>query len=73
MPFDAFLNELSDIFEVQITADLNITELAAWSSLTSLSVITMTEEEFGIRLTPSELIEAGTAEKLYALIQKRVA
>ena len=59
-----FDNTAEDVF----TAKTNYKSLDEWSSLVSLSIISMVDEEFDKRLTGADLRSMDTIEDLYNLI-----
>jgi acyl carrier protein len=66
---DNFLNQMAEIMEVD---SLNPTdELAsfdAWDSLTTLSIIALSDSEYNVSLTNFEIANSTTIEGLYKLI-----
>ncbi len=66
---EQFYAELTDIFDEPVGAGTRFKSCAAWSSVTSLSVIMAAEELFGTRPSPSDLIRCETAGELYALLE----
>jgi acyl carrier protein len=66
---DNFLNQMAEIMEVD---SLNPTdELAsfdAWDSLTTLSIIALSDSEYNVSLTNLEIANSKTIEGLYKLI-----
>lgn len=59
-----FDNTAEDVF----TAKTNYKSLDEWSSLVTLSIISMVDEEFDKRLTGADLRSMDTIEDLYNLI-----
>ena len=43
-------------------------ELDEWSSLTALAILSMINKKYGVKLTPSEVKDYDTIEKLYNLV-----
>jgi acyl carrier protein len=67
-----FILKLTEVFEVSsVKMTDEITSFENWDSLTSLSLIALIDEEFGISITANELIEAKTIDGLIKLIQTK--
>jgi acyl carrier protein len=64
-----FLIKMAEIFEVNsINPNDEITSFETWDSLTSLSVIALIDEDYGISISADDIIKAVTFEGLYALL-----
>ena len=61
-----FEEEDPTIFE----ADLDFHELDSWSSLTSLSVVAMVYQEYGVELDTQDVRNADTIEDLFNIVKK---
>lgn len=55
-----------------ITLNTKFKDLDEWGSLTALSIIAMTDEEYGVRLTAEDIKNATTLLDIYALVQSRI-
>jgi acyl carrier protein len=65
-----FLEKMAELFEentVQLTD--TIVDFDAWDSLTSLSIIAYSGEEFQKTITASQIVEAKTIGGLYELLK----
>ena len=62
-----FEEEDPTIFE----ADLDFHELDSWSSLTSLSVVAMVYQEYGVELDTQDVRNADTIEDLFNIVKER--
>jgi len=65
-----FLEKMAELFEedtVQLTD--TIVDFDAWDSLTSLSIIAYSGEEFQKTITVSQIVEAKTIGGLYELLK----
>ena len=54
-------------------ADLDFHELDSWSSLTSLSVVAMVYQEYGVELDTQDVRNADTIEDLFNIVKERKA
>ena len=62
-----FLNELDDIFEVEIgtiTPETNFKDLEEWDSVTLLSLVAIFEEEYGVLLSNDIIDKSDTLLEL---------
>lgn len=65
------LAELADILEVEeLKPDTNFTDLPECDSLSLLSIIVAMDSRYGVRLTTSEIKQAGTGRLLYELVER---
>lgn len=65
-----FLEKMAELFEedtVQLTD--GIVDFDAWDSLTSLSIIAYSGEEFHKTITAAQIVEAKTIGGLYELLK----
>lgn len=73
---DEFIQLFAEQFEEtdinQFAPETEFRELDEWSSLISLSVIAMVDEEFGVSLKGADIREADTIEDLYKVIQSKL-
>ena len=54
-------------------ADLDFHELDSWSSLTSLSVVAMVYQEYGVELDTQDVRNADTIEDIFNIVKERKA
>jgi acyl carrier protein len=67
-----FLNKMAEMLEVESLLPTDeITSFEAWDSLTSLSVIAFSEEDYGVTLSAKDIVNAKTIEGLYQFIQSK--
>lgn len=62
-----FVDEDPSVF----TPDTDFHELDSWSSFTSLSVVAMIIQEYGVELDSQDVRNADTIEDLFELVKKR--
>jgi len=62
-------NELQDTPAEQITADTNYKELDEWGSLTSLSLISMIEEEYDKLITGADVRARNSVKELWEYVE----
>ena len=55
-----------------LTADTDFHELDSWSSLTSLSVVAMIIQEYGVELDSLDVRNADTIEELFEIVKSRI-
>lgn len=70
---DTFINNLKAQFEdenLQINSNTKFRELEGWDSMTSLMVISMFDEIYGMVISSEALNSAQTVNDLYQLINK---
>ena len=63
---------LSDEDVAAFTADTDFHELDSWSSLTSLSVVAMIIQEYGVELDSLDVRNADTIEELFEIVKSRI-
>lgn len=66
---EKFMEQLTDS-EV-VSDDTLFKDLSSWDSLTSMAVINMVEDEFGVILNDSDLNQQSTIIDLFNLIKSR--
>jgi acyl carrier protein len=66
-----FANQFDDTDASVFTADTNFKELEEWSSLTSLSVIAMVDEEYDVTIKGNDIRNSTTIQDLFNLIQSK--
>ena len=62
-------DELQDTPAEQITAETNYKELDEWGSLTSLSLISMIEENYGHLITGADVRARNSFKELYDFVE----
>lgn len=62
-----FVDEDPSVFN----ADTDFHELDSWSSLTSLSVVAMIIQEYGVELDSQDVRNADTIEDLFDIVKER--
>lgn len=62
-------DELQDTPAEQITADTNYKELDEWGSLTSLSLISMVEEEYDKLITGADVRAKNSVRELWEYVE----
>lgn len=66
-----FISELTEILEVdELSPNSNLQDLPEFDSLSMLSIIAMIDSNFGVNLSADKVRNAGTPERLYALVQE---
>lgn len=66
-----FADQLEDTALEQLSATTKFKELDEWSSLTTLAIIGMVDEEYDVRLKAEDLKNSITIEDLFNLINER--
>lgn len=64
-------DELQDTPAEQITAETNYKELNEWGSLTSLSLISMIEEEYDKLITGADVRSRNSIRELWEYVESR--
>ena len=65
----AILKETSDVEEGTLNADLELNSVEQYDSMTKLSLIVMMEDEFGKKLTGSEIKNFKTVRDILNIMQ----
>lgn len=66
-----FASQFADEDPSVFTPDTDFHELDSWSSLTSLSVVAMIIQEYGVELESQDVRSADTIEELFEIVQAR--
>ena len=66
-----FANQFDDTDVSEIQLGTVFKDLDEWSSLTSLSIIAMCDEEYGVKVTGDDINNASTVEDLFKLVSSR--
>ena len=72
---EEFIEKLATLFPStacdEITADIEFKYLDDWSSMASLQLIALVEDEYDVTLSSDEIRNADTIEELYMFILKK--
>ena len=75
MELNEFISKFASLFEDEdpsiFTADTDFHELDSWSSFTSLNVVAMIIQEFGVELDSQDVRNADTIEDLFDIVKER--
>ena len=74
MEIQEFIKHFADQFDdvpAEITAESNFRNLEDWSSLVALSVIAMTDEEYGVKLTGDDIRNSVSVNDLFEIIKNK--
>ena len=66
-----FANQFDDTDPSEITLKTVYKDLDEWSSLLSLSVIAMCDEEYGVKVTGDDIKRSSSVEDFYNLVMSR--
>lgn len=73
MDINKFIEQFIDAVEIEdpstVTAEVNFRDLNEWSSLSTLSVIALADEEYGVELNPESFRNSKTVEDLFNAIK----
>lgn len=77
MEINEFIEKFAEIFDdtdvATLSPETKFHELEEWSSLTSLGVIALADEEFDIELSGAEMRKVGTIQELFDLINSKAS
>lgn len=68
---EKFAEQFDNVDANELTPETKFKELGEWSSLMSLSIIAMADEEYDVRIKGSDIQAADTINDLFLLIQSR--
>ncbi|MBO4654852.1 MAG: acyl carrier protein [Bacteroidales bacterium] len=75
MELNEFISKFASLFEDEdssvFTADTDFHELDSWSSFTSLNVVAMIIQEFGVELDSQDVRNADTIADLFDIVKER--
>lgn len=75
MNIQDFISKFADQFDetdaAEFKPDTEFKALDEWSSLTSLSIISMVDDEYNVSINGDDIREAETIENLYNIIRNR--
>jgi acyl carrier protein len=67
-----FLNNMAELLEVDTLNEKDeITSFESWDSLTCLSIIAYSDEEYGVTISAQDIIMSKTIEGLYSFIKSK--
>lgn len=76
MEINEFIEKFVEAIECEspenITAETKFRDLEEWSSLATLSVIALADEEYGVELGANEMRQANTIQDLFDIISSKV-
>lgn len=76
MEMQDFINHFAEQFEETeanaFTPETSFRDLDEWSSLVSLSVIAMVDEEYGVALKGADIRDASTIGELFEIVKSKV-
>ena len=68
---DNFANQFDDTDASEITFETVYKDLDEWSSLMSLSIIAMCDEEYSVKVTGDDIKNTSTVEDLFNLVKSK--
>lgn len=68
---DNFANQFDDTDASEITFQTVYKDLDEWSSLMSLSIIAMCDEEYSVKVTGDDIKNTSTVEDLFNLVKSK--
>lgn len=76
MEIQDFIKNLAEQFEEvdvkDLTPETKFKEFDEWSSLTSLSIVAMAEDEYGITLKGDDIRNANTVQELFDIAKSKI-
>lgn len=76
MEIKDFIRNLAEQYEEvdvkDFTPETKFKEFKEWSSLTSLSIVAMAEDEYGITLKGDDIRKATTVQELFEIAKSKV-
>lgn len=66
-----FINQFDEIDASKITLQTVFKDLDEWSSLMSLSIIAMCDEEYEVKIKGDDIKNANTIEDLFNIVKSR--
>lgn len=76
MELNEFVQNFASQFEeteaTEFKAETAFRNLDEWSSLTSLSIIAMVDEEYNVRLTGDDIRNSKTIEDIYNIVKSKL-
>ncbi|MBQ6310492.1 MAG: acyl carrier protein [Bacteroidales bacterium] len=75
MDINCFIEAFADLFEETeadaFSPETHFRDLAEWSSLIALSVMSMIDDEYDVQLNASELRQANTIQELFEIVSSK--
>lgn len=75
MEINDFIKNLADLYDEvdlsKFTPETKFKEFDEWSSLTSLSIVAMAEDEYGITLKGDDIRNATTVKELFDIAKSK--
>lgn len=75
MEVKEFIEKFSEIFDdtdvSMLKPETKFRDLEEWSSLSTLGLIALADEEYGVELNANDMKEAQTVEDLYKIISNK--
>ncbi|OUP09325.1 acyl carrier protein [Mediterranea sp. An20] len=68
---EKFAEQFDNVDVNELTPETKFKELGEWSSLMSLSIIAMADEEYDVRIKGSDIQAVDTINDLFMLIQSK--
>lgn len=62
---DKVAEQFDDLDGVTLAADTNFRDIASWSSLTALSIISMIDEEYEVQLRGDDIRSSKTLQDIF--------
>ena len=66
-----FVDQFDDLEQADVTPETVMRDLDEWSSMIGLSLLNMSDKEYGVTLTFEELRQAITVQDLFNTIEKK--
>lgn len=67
-----FAFQLDETDASEISLDTVFKDLIEWSSLTTLSIIAMCDEEYGVKISGDDIKKSSTIGDLFNLVMSRI-
>jgi len=67
-----FASQFEDTESIDFTAETHFKELNEWSSLTSLVIIAMVDEEYGVKIKGDDFRNSTTIKDLFEILKSRL-
>jgi acyl carrier protein len=67
-----FADQFDDTDASEFTPETNFKQLEEWSSLMALSIISMIDEEYNVRMTGNDIRNTATIGELFNIVKGRI-
>jgi len=67
-----FADQFDDTDASEFTPETNFKQLQEWSSLMALSIISMVDEEYNVRMTGNDIRGTATIGELFNIVKGRI-